>query len=68
MWAGEACLVGMGHEVIVETVLPGEGGLTDAALKRSQTRVAPEENGGPHSVLYAVFRIRIRIQSSGPVF
>jgi hypothetical protein len=25
VWAGEACLVGTGHEVIVETVLPGEG-------------------------------------------
>jgi hypothetical protein len=25
VWAGEACLVGMGHEVIVETVLPGDG-------------------------------------------
>ncbi len=25
VWAGEACLVGMGHEVIVEAVLPGEG-------------------------------------------
>ncbi len=41
VWAGEACLVGMGHEVIVEAVLPGEGGLTDPAFKRSQTRVAP---------------------------
>jgi hypothetical protein len=42
VWAGETCLVGMGHEVIVEAVLSGEGGLTDPTFKRSQTRVAPE--------------------------
>ncbi len=42
VWAGEACLVGMGHEVIIEAVLSGECGLTDAAFKRSQTRVAPD--------------------------
>jgi hypothetical protein len=31
----------MGHEVIVEAVLPGEGGLADGAFKRAQSRMAP---------------------------
>jgi hypothetical protein len=39
--AGEARLVGVGHEVIVETVLPGEGGLAYPALKRPQSGMAP---------------------------
>ena len=43
--AGEAGLVGVGHEVIVETVLPGEGGLADGALKGSQPRMAPDHQG-----------------------
>ena len=38
---GEPGLVGVGHEVVVEAVLPGEGRPAQAAFKGPQSRVTP---------------------------
>ena len=39
--AGEPGLVGVGHQVVVEAVLPGEGGPAQPALEWPQPRVTP---------------------------
>ena len=38
---GEPGLVGVGHEVVVEAVLPGEGRPAQTTLKGPQSRVTP---------------------------
>ena len=39
--AGEPGLVGVGHQVVVEAVLPGEGRPAQPALEWPQPRVTP---------------------------
>ena len=39
--AGEPGLVGVGHEVVVEAVLPGEGRPAQSTLEGPQSRVTP---------------------------
>ena len=40
---GEPGLVSVGHQMIVETVLPGEGGSTQSTLKWSQSSMTPRK-------------------------
>ena len=50
MRAGEPSLVGVGHEVVVEAVLPGEGRPAEATLEGPQSRVTPELHGVSYNV------------------
>ena len=45
--AGEPGLVGVGHQVVVQTVLPGEGRPAQRALEWSEAGVTPENTRRP---------------------
>ena len=48
----------MGHQVVIETVLPCECGSTEGTFKRSQTRVAP---GNFETLILTLFNLSLDI-------